>query len=37
MSSDKVSVDRQKLLSILLQVEAALEEIRALKKQVKKP
>jgi hypothetical protein len=33
--SDTVSVDRQQLLKILVQVETALEEIQQLKKEIK--
>lgn len=36
MSSDKVAVDRKQLLQILVQVEGALEEVKALKKELKK-
>lgn len=36
MSEDKVTVDRQQLLKILVQVENALEEIKQLKAQIKK-
>jgi len=34
--SDTVAVDRKQLLQILVQVESALEEIKALKKELKK-
>jgi len=36
VSGDKVTVDRQQLLKILVQVEGALEEIKELKKEVNK-
>jgi hypothetical protein len=35
MSSDKVSVDRQKLLTILVMVENALAEVKQLKNEIK--
>lgn len=36
MSEDKVSVDRKTLLTILVQVENALAEVKQLKKEVSK-
>jgi hypothetical protein len=35
MTDDNVSVSRQKLLTILVQVENALAEVRQLKKEIK--
>lgn len=35
MSADKVSVDRKTLLTILVQVENALEEVRQFKNEIK--
>jgi len=35
MSADKVSVDRKTLLTILVQVENALEEVRKFKNEIK--
>lgn len=36
MTEDKVSVDRKQLLTILVQVENALEEVKQLKKEIRK-
>jgi hypothetical protein len=36
MTEDKVSVDRKTLLTVLVQVENALEEVKQLRKEIKK-